>query len=124
MIYYRPHSVTNDFLNIPLRCISTSLESLLDNDLSSKIHPTTNKYNYIQQHFSVTDMDRISTRSIGLHPCTVLEATGESGGLLLNIGLILKWFSLLLSYFWIRLILMLVYSLLVLGCIAPSPLYV
>ena len=51
-------------------------------------------------------MDLISTRSIWLHSCTVLETTEESGGLLLNIGLILKWFSLLLSHFWIHLIFM------------------
>ena len=56
----------------------------------------------------------------------LLETTGESGGLLLNIRLILKWFSLLLSHFWIRLILMPVYNLLILGCIflVPSPLYI
>ena len=56
----------------------------------------------------------------------LLETTGESGGLLLNIRLILKWFSLLLSHFWIRLILMPVYNLLILGYIflVPSPLYI
>ena len=56
----------------------------------------------------------------------LLETTGESGGLLLNIRLILKWFSLLLSHFWIHLILMPVYNLLILGCIflVPSPLYI
>ena len=37
-------------------------------------------------------MNLISTRAIWLRPSTVLETTGEGGGLLLNIGLILKWF--------------------------------
>ena len=54
---------------------------------------------YISFQRTLTDMDLISTRSIWLHPCTFLDATGESGGLLLNIGLISKWFSLLLSHF-------------------------
>ena len=45
-------------------------------------------------------MDLTSIRSICLHSCTILDNAGDSGGLLLNIGLILKWFSLLLSHFW------------------------
>ena len=55
--------------------------------------------------FFINGIDLISTRSIWLHPYTVLETTGEGGGLLLSAGLILKWFSLLLIHFWIRLIL-------------------
>ena len=55
-----------------------------------RIRPTVKECNYNSTPSFVTDMDLISTRSIWLQPCTVLEITGESGGLLLNIGWILK----------------------------------
>ena len=102
-----------DYLNIAFRCISTSLVSLLDNGRSSKNHENTSNSERMLLYSTpsfVTDMDLISTRSIWLHPCTVLETTGKSGGLLLHIGLVLKWFSLLFSHFWIRLILMPVFE--------------
>ena len=79
----------------------------MHNGLSFKNRENTSKIERMYLYstpFFVTDMDVISTRSTCLHLCTVLETTGESGGLLLNTGLILKWFSLLLSHFWIRLI--------------------
>ena len=73
----------------------------------------------------VTDIDLISTRFICLRPCTVLKTTGDSGDLLLNIRLVLKWFSLLFSHFWIRLILRSAQNLMILDCIfrAASSLY-
>ena len=80
---------------------------MLDNGRSSKNRENTSNRERMQLYSIppfVTDMDLIYTRSIWLHPCTVLETTGESGGLLLNIGLIVKWFSLQFSHFWIRLI--------------------
>ena len=85
------------------------LESLLDNGQSSKNCENTFNSERMQLYSTpplVTDMDLIYTRSIWLRPWTVLVATGESGGLLLNIRFIVKWFSLLFSHFWIRLILM------------------
>ena len=44
-----------------------------------------------------TAIDIISTRSIWLHSWTLFDITGVRGGLLLNIGFVLKWTFLLLK---------------------------
>ena len=52
-----------------------------------------------------TAIDLILTRSIWLHPWTLFDITGVKGSLLRNIGFVLKWSLLLLSHFWILLML-------------------